>query len=466
MTNDDDQLPEPVLADVARWQSAQPPVPALDRLGDRSTHQEYCSGHRRRGNRRLLPLGAAATAIAIATGMALTVTGGQRNEPATGVEVGVRLVGNIQPITPGTITPHDVASAQTSFGLELLARRCTADPTANQVLSPASAALALTLLDAGAKGSTQAAVNRLLHVPGWSPQLIAALHRQHQSLAALAQLKVSNHLYTELGIHPEQQVLNDLATAEAADLQTLNFAQHAKQATDAINAQVDIDTKGLIRILFDQPLDPATTTVLTNAIYLNAAWKTPFLPAQNAPFQAATGDSVTVPLMSTAEDVPIRRAAGWTSAVLPYAGGHLQAVVLLATDPIGPEAKAACAAPTAAQITALTTGHAPNGPVTMPKLHLSQTSQLTGDLAALGLPLDGDYSGFGASGSISEVIQKTVLQVDEHGTKAAAATGISMLSAASSLAVDADRPYLLLIQDTATGTPLFLARINDPTAAG
>ena len=62
------------------------------------------------------------------------------------------------------------------------------------------------------------------------------------------------------------------------------------------------------------------------------------------------------------------------------------------------------AAPTQAQSTALTTGEAYHGPVTMPKLQLSQGT----------------------------------VQVDEHGTKAA----------------------------SATGTPLFLARINDPKAAG
>ena len=97
----------------------------------------------------------------------------------------------------------------------------------------------------------------------------------------------------------------------------------------------------------------------------------------------------------------------------------------------------------------------------MPKLKLSQTSQLTDDLAKLGLPLGGDYSGFGTPGDISQVVQKTVLQVDERGTKAAAATGIAVATSAS-LPVTVDRPYLLLIRDTATGTPLFLARISDP----
>jgi serpin B len=415
-------------------------------------------------SRRLVRVGAAAAVVAIATGAVLATIlgsgGGGSSPPAAGA--GARLVGQVQPVTLGSLTPQDVARAQAAFGLQLLARRCAANPTANDVLSPASAALALSMLDAGAVGSTRTALTGLLHLPPWSPQVIAALHGQHAALADLEQLKVSNHLYTQLGVQPQQQVLDDLATATGADLQTLDFAAHAQQATDAINARVSSDTGKLIPTLFDQPLDPSTTTVLTNAIYLNAAWKTPFLPAHDALFHTAAGRTVTVKLMSTAGDLgEVRDAGSWRSAVLPYAGGQLEAVVLLPDDPA-----AACAIPSAAQLAALTTGKSALAPVDMPKLDLSQTSQLTSDLAALGLPLDGDYSGFGTPGAISDVVQKTVLQVDEHGTKAAAATGVAIATSLSSGQLTADRPYLLLIRDTATGTPLFLARISDPTAAG
>ncbi|HEX4017739.1 MAG TPA: serpin family protein [Frankiaceae bacterium] len=373
---------------------------------------------------------------------------------------GAQLVGTVQPVKLGSISAADIGSAQTAFGLDLLARRCTAAPTANDVLSPASASLALSMLDTGAVGSTRAAVNKLLHLPSWSPQLIAALHDEHQALTTLKQLKVSNRLYSQLGITPKQQVLDDLATAEGAGLQLLNFAREPGQATDAINQHVDADTKALIKKLFDTPLPSNTTTVLTNAIYLDAAWAAPFNPASDATFRTASGSNVSVPLMSSQEDFgQYRTSGGWSSVTLPYTGGKLEAVVLM---PSGPTA-APCAAVTPQQLTALTTGTSSQITVQMPKLDLSQTSHLTDELAALGLPLSGDYSGFGSSGVVSDVVQKTVLQVDERGTKAAAATGIAMAASAHS-PFTVDRPYLLLIRDTATGTPLFLARISDPTA--
>jgi len=368
----------------------------------------------------------------------------------------------VQPVKLGSISPADIGNAQAAFGLDLLAQRCPAAPTGNDVLSPASAAIALSMLDTGAVGSTRTALSKLLHLPPWNPDLVAALHDQHQVLTALKQLKVSNRLYTQLGIHPQQKVLDDLATSAAAGLQPLDFAGHAEQATDAINQHVDADTNGLIPKLFDQPLDPSTTTVLTNALYLDAAWAAPFQKAVNAEFHPAAGKTVTVPLMSSQESFGrLRTSGGWKSITLPYTGGKLEAVLLMPTSPT----TAPCTAVTPQQLAALTSGSASEVTVQMPKLHLSQTSELADNLASLGLPLSGDYSGFGSPGSISQVVQKTVVQVDERGTKAAAATGIGLATSAQ-IPVTVDRPYLLLIRDTVAGTALFLARISDPTAAG
>jgi serpin B len=399
-----------------------------------------------------------AAATLAAAALALTSCGGSapKAAPAAG---GVTLAGKAQPVTLGSVTAADIGAAQTAFGLALLARRCSTHPHDNDVLSPASAALALSMLDAGAGGSTSEAIGKLLHIPPWSPEVVAALQVQRKALAGLKQIKVSNRIYSQAGIQPKPQLLNDLATAFGAGLQTLNFARQPAQATDVINQHVKADTNGLIPKLFDGPLDPMTTTVLTNAIYLDAKWAAPFHTAADAPFRTAAGKAVTVPLISSAANFGALRTSGaWQSVTLPYSGGKLEAVVLLSRD----ATDAGCSAPSAAQLKELTSGAPGEASVTMPKLKLSQTSHLTDDLAALGLPLGGDYSGFGTPGAVSDVVQKTRIQVDEHGTKAATGTGVAV-AVSLGPTVTVDHPYLLLIRDTATATPLFLARISDPT---
>ena len=88
-------------------------------------------------------------------------------------------------------------------------------------------------------------------------------------------------------------------------------------------------------------------------------------------------------------------------------------------------------------------------------------------LAAMGLPLNGDYTGLGpADSQISDVVQHDAMDVTPAGTTAAAATGVAVgtaIRAPAPLTLRFTQPFLLLLEDTATHTPLFLALITDPS---
>jgi serpin B len=386
---------------------------------------------------------------------------GPASPPSAG---GAVLVGKVEPLHAGSVTASQVAADDTGFGFSLFTSLCAAAPTSNLTLSPASAAEALGMLDAGSVGKTRAAVSALLELPGWSSAVVAALNAQSAALAKISQVTVTNHVFEATGLMPTQQSLDDLRTAYGADLRQLDFA-HGSAATDAINAVISHDTDGLIPNLFDQPLDPMTRTVLANAILLNAKWQQPFPMSQPGVFHTAAGGNATTSMMQNADgEFASRATGGWQSVVLPYTG-NLQAVALL--PPAGATAAAQCATPSAAAMTALTSGPSQAAGVVLPKLNLSQTLPLTQVLAKLGLPLEGDFSGLGkGDDQITEVVQKVVMKVDQQGTKAAAATGIGMTTSAKigpSKIVTFDRPFLLLVEDTATHTPLFLTRVADPT---
>ena len=63
---------------------------------------------------------------------------------------------------------------------------------------------------------------------------------------------------------------------------------------------------------------------------------------------------------------------------------------------------------------------------------------------------------------ISRVVHKAFVAVDEEGTEAAAATGIAVDIVMMTQEVWFDRPFIYAIQDTETGTILFLGRVIDP----
>jgi serpin B len=406
------------------------------------------------------------TAVAVATAAAVSVlagcAGGSSTAGGSGGTVagGAVLMGKVEPLHPGSLTASQIAADNTAFGFSLFHALCVAGPDRNLTLSPASAAEALGMLDAGSVGTTQAAVGKLLDLPRWSSAVVAALRAQSAALATISQVTVTNHVFEENGLSPTTPTLNDLETAYGADLRQLDFANEPG-ATNAINAVISHDTAGLIPSLFSQPLGPATRTVLANAILLNAKWQQPFTSTQPGVFHSAAGDPVTASMMQNEDGVfASRTAAGWQSVTLPYTGG-LQAVALL------PPMSAGCVTPPPATFQSLTSGPSTSAQVVLPKLNLSQTLPLTQVLAKLGLPLIGNFSGLGKDDNqISEVVQQVVMKVDQKGTKAAAATGIGITTLARvqpPKTVTFNRPFLLLVEDTATHTPLFLTRVADPT---
>jgi serine protease inhibitor len=67
---------------------------------------------------------------------------------------------------------------------------------------------------------------------------------------------------------------------------------------------------------------------------------------------------------------------------------------------------------------------------------------------------------------ISLVEHAATLQVGEKGTVGSAATAVGNMAAAGGGVIGPqivfNRPYLMLVTDTETGEPLFIARVADP----
>lgn len=394
---------------------------------------------------------------------------GQSPSPQDGAAPGApRLVtllsGSVREVALGSLTARGLADAQRSFGADLLKAVCVTEATGDVTVSPASAALSLGQLDAGARGATRGQIDTLLHLPGWSDAVVAAYRDQRLALDKLTQLQVSNHVYSAYGNPPERATLDDFATGFGSKLAQLDFTKPT--ATDVINADVSKDTQGLIPKLFDHPLDPSTVTVLANALHLKADWTQPFDTTTDTPFTTDAGKTVTAHMMSARDQsAPYRSAGGWQSAELPYTGKQLTAYAIL------PPKGSTCREVSGSALTAVTTGASTEQTtLEMPTVDLAQTHDLYDPLKALGLPMDGDvnYSGLGPhADGISTVVQKVIVKVDQKGTEAAAATGTGAFAASAQVrpphALVLDRPYILVIQDTSTGTPLFVARVSDPS---
>ena len=107
----------------------------------------------------------------------------------------------------------------------------------------------------------------------------------------------------------------------------------------------------------------------------------------------------------------------------------------------------------------------------LPRFKADYRATLNPALIALGMGEafgpGADFRPMGLKESVlGAVIHKAVLEVDEKGTVAAAATGVTVRSlavpAAPEVVMRVDRPFFCAIRDDATGTLLFAGAIRDP----
>src|SRR5437016_7516096 len=85
----------------------------------------------------------------------------------------------------------------------------------------------------------------------------------------------------------------------------------------------------------------------------------------------------------------------------------------------------------------------------MPKVKLDYMKDLTQTLIAMGMPMQAPVPAFCGECALTQVVQKTYLEIDEKGTTAAAATGGAVVTALVTPIV-VDRPFAFALIDNAT----------------
>ena len=139
-----------------------------------------------------------------------------------------------------------------------------------------------------------------------------------------------------------------------------------------------------------------------------------------------------------------------------------------------PAGTGGCTLPSASALGTITTRLASPGDlirsVALPKVNLASQVSLKDLLTKLGMGMTftpaADFTALSAQACcIGLVEHAATLQVGEKGTIASAATAVSVQASSAELMAKQivfDRPYLLLVTDTATGEPLFMARVTNP----
>lgn len=373
----------------------------------------------------------------------------------------------------------------------------------NLFYSPASVRIAMAMAAAGARGETAAELHKGLALPAGDAN--RAFGKQLAEWAALATpplpstqstdpqmqkwqedelehkkivLRVANRLWAQAGHAFREEYLRILRDDYRAPLGTVDFHKSAEAARVAINKWVAEATEHKIKELIAHGmLTSETKLVLTNAVYFKAHWDEEFSASQTSqqPFFAAGGKEEKVPLMRRVGYYQLAKFDGGVMAELPYGDGRVVMDVVLpaARDGIGKIEEAYAGGALARWVGALSSVRAD---VMLPKFHTSSSFQLGDELSAMGMPLPFKFPGADFSGIdggkelfIGSVVHQAFVDVDEHGTEAAAATAVMMKAGAAMptappVAFRCDHPFLFLIRDRTSGVVLFAGRLSDPNA--
>ncbi|WP_437816541.1 serpin family protein [Sorangium sp. So ce1078] len=392
-----------------------------------------------------------------------------------------------QRISTPDVPPEDktaLVSGNSAFAIDLY-QQLRQEP-GNVFYSPYSISTALAMTWAGAKGETETAMADTLHFDLGQEKLHPAFNWIDQELESRGQgargadgegfrLNVVNALWGQIGYGFETPFLDTLGLNYGAGMRVVDFVDHPQESVDLINGWVSDQTEGKIENLV--PVDaitPETVLILTNAIYFNAAWRTPFKPAAttDGPFEKADGTEVTVPLMRGSLEMPYAEGDGYQAVAMPYDGDELSMVLILPAKGTLDAFEASLDAAKVDGIVGAMSEHLVD--TTMPKFKFEYELSLKDTLKAMGMEIAftsgaADLTGINSGGQpyIQDVIHKAFVGVNEAGTEAAAATAVIVgdESAPVPASLALVNPFLFLIRDNATGSILFVGRIADPSAS-
>lgn len=393
------------------------------------------------------------------------------------------------------------AKAINALGLELLGK--AARPDANTLFSPYSIQCALAMAWGGAAGQTRSEMGDVLHYPKDEAavhQSFAALQKAltqmtEESAARVKEyeewfgpsdpvtLTVANRLFGQEGYQFRDTFLALLRETYDAPLEPLDFIRNPGAAIERINSWVEERTRRRIRDLVpEDSLGADARLVLVNAIYLKASWETKFSASNTRPrpFYVLGEQVEDVSTMEQEFRCGFLKRDGYSAVTIPYAGGDIRFLVILPDEVNGLRAIEAGLTPD--QLSTLAQAptrdvvlYLPKFKVQPPLFGLGRALRDLGMKTAFDDPKgSADFDRMAPRRPddylcISEVFHKTFIEVDEHGTEAAAATaimvavaGLAEVEPPKPIEVKVDRPFLFAIQHRASGACLFLGRVTDP----
>lgn len=358
-----------------------------------------------------------------------------------------------------------------SFTFGLFREVAAMDESNIVFISPVSASLALSMTASGAEGTTQ---REMLDALGYEGLTASVLNEDGRMIMDMfsdchegIDLNVANSLWISDRFKARNRFIKTARNDYGAEAANLDFSDPASAGT--INRWCSENTGGRITGIVDR-IDPGTVMYLINALYFKGQWQTPFDPemSRQGIFHGDAADSEVRFMNMTGRFMHYSGPEG-SLLELPYGDGTFVMDIILPGEGVSVD-EFVTGLDAEAMNTLTCLMQAGTVRLSMPSFKAEYSASLKAPLMDLGMRSvfteNADFSGISKDDAIriSDVRQKTFIEVNETGSEAAAITSVSVMTTslhAGMVDFTVDRPFVFLIREHLSGTVLFAGLVRN-----
>ncbi len=355
----------------------------------------------------------------------------------------------------------DFAACGNDFANNLLATLSNqqGERSLNVVVSPVSVQYLVSMM---ANTASDEAREEAFAALGISNYTLAQANQHNKELLDRLQqddqyvkVALANSIWASEAFYMSAELRQAIANSYNADIAYHDFANKASEAKALIDKWASEKTHGLVSRMSITP-SPSTALILANATYFNGKWSQPFNGKDTHPGTFYNEDNTTSQVSMMAKTMTAKVYADDDISVteLTYGRGYYSMMIVMPKD-------------IQQQLTERTDWWglhnklvtANNVEIILPKFKAeSNWEDLVEVCKALGVRKLFDQADSGVK--FVEMGQNAMIEVDENGTKAAAASAArgEFTSPEAPSRICFDHPFVYAIRENTTGTILFIGK--------
>lgn len=369
-----------------------------------------------------------------------------------------------------------VNSSNIIFAFDVFREINNYENTKNVFISPYSISSALSMLYNGAMNNTKTEMAKALGYSGISDKDFnngqLYLRERLEVINKDVELDINNSIWIRQGFSVNPEFIS--LTKHVFDAYVTEINMDDDNAASTINKWIEKKTKGMIDKMIDPPIDSNVVMYLINTIYFNGKWQSPFDPNFTFDSTFYNNDDTTSNIDMMYQKNEFNYGKNDTEKIIeiPYGDGEVSMYCILPTEGTDiNEYIANLDNNKWEQLRySLLSNNTKEVTLMLPKFEIEYgIKNINQELQNLGMKDaftdNADFGDIADNIFISRVLHKAVIEVDEVGTKAAAATvaeiSLTSMPIKEPNIFEANRPFIYIISDKTDDSILFIGKMND-----